>query len=90
MTVLSHVCAQFCDKTGKAVFTIRANELMKPLYNVPVEIQRDPLFGWLVSEHLLEVLADKKPEKTGGTRSRQNDSEEDEKPSGGKNTEKKT
>ena len=101
MTVLSHVSAQFCDRKGRAVFTIHANELLKPLYNVPIEIQRDPLFGWLVKANLLEVLADKnsmkhaendpekKPEKTSGTRNRPSGSEEDEKSSGGKNTEKK-
>ena len=80
MTIISRVCAQFHDKKGKPIYTIRRDQLLQPLTDVPDEIQRDRLFRMLVDEKTLEVLTrpedvkraendpEKKPERSGGAK----------------------
>ena len=89
MTLLSRVCCQFCDSDGKPVYTIRREQLLQPLVNVPEEVQEDPLFGWLIRDKKLEVITH--PEDL---RRAENDPEkvvekEAEKPAGAKKAEKK-
>ena len=59
MTILSRVCAEFHDKHGAVLYTVRANQLLAPLIDVPESIRQDPLFDMLVAEGSLDVLEKK-------------------------------
>ena len=59
MTILSRVCAEFQDRDGTVLYTIRQDQLLKPLTDAPESIRQDPLFGMLVAEGSLEVVEKK-------------------------------
>ena len=54
MQLISHVCAEFRDKTGLILFSIGPTNLHNPLV-APEAIRQDPLFALLVAEGSLRV-----------------------------------
>ena len=52
MTILSHVCVDFTDKSGRSVFTVTPN-LIDCVLTAPDEIQEDPIFDMLLEDHSL-------------------------------------
>ncbi len=55
MTILSHVCVDFTDKSGRSVFTVTPN-LIDCVLTAPDEIQEDPIFDMLLGDHSLEAV----------------------------------
>ena len=49
MLVVPFVCAEFHDKSGKAIHRIRIHEL-RNIVTVPDEIVQDPLFALMVED----------------------------------------
>ena len=63
MNILPRVCAEFHDKSGAILYTIRSNQLLGVVYDVPEAIRQDPLFDMLVYDNSLEVIETKKDQK---------------------------
>ncbi len=59
MTILSRVCAEFQDRNGTVLYTIRQDQLLQPLTDAPESIRQDPLFGMMVADGSLEVVGNK-------------------------------
>ena len=55
MLILSRVCAEFHDRTGRTLFSIRPSMLLTFL-EAPDEIWSDPLFDLLVRDGSLEAV----------------------------------
>ena len=63
MTIIAHVCAEFCDSRHNPIYTITKPMLDDILYDVPEAIREDPLFDMLVADGSLkavETAADRK------------------------------
>ena len=58
MTILSKVCAEFHDRAGEILFTVRPGDLLRPM-EVPDSICQDPLFGMLVRDGSISVPGNK-------------------------------
>ena len=54
MTIVPHVCAEFHDKTGAVIHTIRPADLQL-ISEAPDAIRQDPLFDLLVQDGTLQV-----------------------------------
>ena len=63
MNILPRVCAEFHDKSGAVLYTIRSNQLLGVVYDVPEAIRQDPLFAMLVNDKNLEVIVTKEDQK---------------------------
>ena len=55
MLILSRVCADFCDREGKTVFSVGPRQLLSFL-EAPEEIQEDPLFHLMLADGSLEAV----------------------------------
>ena len=55
MLILSRVCAEFHDRSGRTIFSIAPQNLLSFL-EAPEEIQEDPLFSMLLQEGSLEAV----------------------------------
>jgi len=58
MLVVPFVCAEFHDKSGKAIHRIRIHEL-RNIVTVPDEIVQDPLFALMVEDGSLKAPENK-------------------------------
>ena len=56
MTLIAHVCAEFCDSHRNPIYTITQPMLNDFLYNVPEAIREDPLFAMLIAEGSLKAV----------------------------------
>ena len=54
MLIVPFVCAEFHDRSGQAIYSIRANQLMT-IVEVPDAIRQDPLYDLLVADHSIRV-----------------------------------
>ena len=63
MLIVCHVCAEFHDKKGEAVFTV-SPDMLNQFLTAPEEIREDPLFGMLVADGSLETAMNEKQKKT--------------------------
>ena len=63
MTIVARACAEFHDRNGAALFTIRPHMLGALIYDVPDSIRQDPLFGMLVHDRLLDEVDTKNKEQ---------------------------
>ena len=55
MLILSRVCADFCDRKGRTIFSIGPRHLLSFL-EAPEEIQEDPLFHMMLADGSLEAV----------------------------------
>lgn len=55
MTILSHVCVDFTDKSGRTIFSVTP-PLIDCVLTAPDEIQADPIFDLLLSDRSLEAV----------------------------------
>ena len=55
MLIISHVCAEFHDAKGTAVFSIPPSMINNTFINAPDFIQEDPLFRMLVQDGSIET-----------------------------------
>ena len=58
MFLVSRVCAEFRTKTGEVICTIRPSQLLQ-FIEVPDSIQEDPYFQMLLSDHVIDIPANK-------------------------------
>ena len=56
MTLIAHVCAEFCDAHRNPIYTITQPMLNDVLYDVPDAIRADPLFAMLIAEGSLKAV----------------------------------
>ncbi len=54
MLIVPFVCAEFHDRSGQAIYSIRANQLMT-IVEVPDAIRQDPLYELLVADQSIRV-----------------------------------
>ena len=54
MLIVPFVCAEFHDRSGQAIYSIRANQLMT-IVEVPDAIRQDPLYDLLVADQSIRV-----------------------------------
>ena len=57
MLLLSRVCAEFHDETGKVLFTVTPQTRLT-FQEAPETIRRDPLFDMLLNDRSIEVAED--------------------------------
>ena len=50
MTIVPYVCAEFHDRAGTAIYTIRPHQLKVLIPDAPESIRQDPLFNMLVAD----------------------------------------
>jgi len=62
MLIICHVCAEFHNKKGEAVFTV-SPEMLNGFITAPDEIREDPLFGMLAADGSLETGVDEKQKR---------------------------
>ena len=62
MTIIARACAEFHDRKGEVLYTIRPHMLGSIIYDAPDSIRQDPLFGLLVQDRYLDVV-DKEDKK---------------------------
>ena len=55
MLIVSHVCAEFHDAKGTAVFSIPPSMINNTFINAPDFVQEDPLFRMLVRDGSIET-----------------------------------
>ena len=55
MTIVPYVCAEFHDRSGNVIHTIRPHDLKIINNSVPDAIRQDPLFDLMVREGTLQV-----------------------------------
>ncbi len=55
MLILCRVCAEFTDRFGRTVFTVRPRDLLSFL-DAPEEIRSDPLFDMMLRDGSLEAV----------------------------------
>ena len=55
MLILTRVCAEFHNRSGQTVLTVRPGQLLSFL-EAPEEIQEDPLFSMMLNDGSLEVV----------------------------------
>ncbi len=58
LLIISKVCAEFHDGAGTPLFTIHADQLLKPI-EAPESIRQDPLYDMLVQSRELEAVEKK-------------------------------
>ena len=54
MLIVPFVCAEFHDRSGQAIYSIRPNQLMT-IVTVPDAIRQDPLYDLLVADQSIRV-----------------------------------
>ena len=55
MLILTRVCAEFHNRSGQTVLTVRPGQLLSFL-EAPEEIQEDPLFSMMLNDGSLEAV----------------------------------
>ena len=55
MLIVSRVCAEFRDRTGKIVFIVRPQDLLA-MMEAPEEIKEDPLFYMMLADRSMEAV----------------------------------
>ena len=80
MMIFARACAEFHDRNGAVLFTIRPNNLLQTGLEAPDSIRQDPLFNMLLNDGSLELPTTrekqkqlendpmKRPEKTGSAK----------------------
>ena len=63
MTIIARACAEFHDRNGAVLYTIRPHMLGLIITDVPDAIRQDPLFGMLVHDRLLDEVDTKNKEQ---------------------------
>ena len=63
MTIVSRVCAEFCDRSGKTLLVIRPQDLLT-IMDAPEEIREDPLFDMLIADGSLEAVRSVEQQKS--------------------------
>ena len=62
MILVPYACAEFHDRAGAVLFTIRPHHL-QTLIEAPDSIRQDPLFGMMVHDGTLQVPSSKEERK---------------------------
>ena len=50
MTIVPYVCAEFHDKDGTVLYSVKPHQLGVMLFDAPESIRQDPLFDMLVAD----------------------------------------
>ena len=62
MKIVPYACAEFRDRAGKVIYTIRPHQL-QVFADAPDEIREDPLFAMMVRDGTLQVPSTKEEMK---------------------------
>ena len=63
MLILSRVCADFTDRSGRTIFSVTPDQLLSFL-DAPEEIRLDPLFDLLLADGSMEAVHSVSQQKT--------------------------
>lgn len=60
LCLICYVAVVFHDpKTGEAIFEVAKEDIGQILSDVPSEIQKDPMYGWLIQDGAIRVVDSK-------------------------------
>ena len=63
MTIVPYVCAEFHDRTGAVLYSVKSRQLGTMIFDAPDSIRQDPLFGMLVADGSFRIPQDEKEKK---------------------------
>ena len=58
ISLFARVCAEFRDRKGAVLFTIRPHDLLRPI-EAPEDIREDPLLMMLVRDRAIDIIEKK-------------------------------